>query len=222
MGRKNQSWNERQQALRQALGRPAEHAQALELFLQQHAWLHASQLTQAAEPTLDDELWQGLTEPIFRRIPSGGEHSIAWCLWHLARIEDLTMNLLLAGKAQLFLSENWQAALKTGVQETGNALDSAAMARLSAEVDMQALRAYRLEVGRRTRQNVAELSPLDLKQPVSPVRLQQALDEGAVAKEAYGLIEYWGGLTGAGLLLMPPTRHLLVHLNEALRLKKKK
>jgi hypothetical protein len=36
-----------------------------------------------------------------------------------------------------------------------------------------------------------------------------------------GVIGYWGGLTGAGLLLMPPTRHNLVHLNEMLKIKAK-
>jgi hypothetical protein len=35
------------------------------------------------------------------------------------------------------------------------------------------------------------------------------------------VLEYWGGLTYAGLLLMPPTRHNFIHLNEALRVKKK-
>jgi hypothetical protein len=52
--------------------------------------------------------------------------------------------------------------------------------------------------------------------------LQQVLDEGAVVQEAQGLLDYWGGLNIAGLLLMPPTRHNFVHLNEALRIKQKR
>ena len=46
--------------------------------------------------------------------------------------------------------------------------------------------------------------------------------EGAVAKEARDLIDYWGKRRIAGLLLMPATRHNLVHLNEALRLKRRR
>ena len=46
-------------------------------------------------------------------------------------------------------------------------------------------------------------------------------DEGAVVEGARGLLDYWGGLTIAGLLLMPPTRHNFVHLNEAWMLKGK-
>ena len=33
------------------------------------------------------------------------------------------------------------------------------------------------------------------------------------------LVEYWSTRTIAGLLLMPATRHPLVHLNEAMRIK---
>jgi len=58
-----------------------------------------------------------------------------------------------------------------------------------------------------------------LKQKVDPIRLQQALDEGAVVEAARGIVDYWSRRTIAGLLLMPATRHSLVHLNEALRLK---
>ena len=68
---------------------------------------------------------------------------------------------------------------------------------------------------------ISGLSPEDLKKKVDPQRLQRVLAEGAVEPAAMGLIEYWGGRSVAGLLLMPPTRHNFVHLNEALRLKQK-
>jgi hypothetical protein len=45
------------------------------------------------------------------------------------------------------------------------------------------------------------------------------MDEGAVVAAAKGVVEYWGRRNTAGLLLMPATRHNLVHLNEALWLK---
>ena len=48
------------------------------------------------------------------------------------------------------------------------------------------------------------------------------MTEGAVVEEARDLIDYWGKRTIAGLLLMPATRHNLVHLNEALRLKRRR
>lgn len=56
---------------------------------------------------------------------------------------------------------------------------------------------------------------------VKPSRLQRVLDEGAVVEAARDLTEYWGRRDIAGLLLMPATRHNLVHLNESLKIKRK-
>ncbi len=156
-----------------------------------------------------------------RCIPPGGEHSIAWLFWHIARIEDVTMNVLVAGRPQLLLQNGWLERLEVAARHTGNAMSLQAVADLSATLDLDALRLYRLEVGRQTRQIVMQLSPEALQHKVDPARLQQLVDEGAVVQAARGLIDYWGSLKVAGLLLMPPTRHNFVHLNEALRIKKK-
>ena len=55
---------------------------------------------------------------------------------------------------------------------------------------------------------------------MEPHRIQNVLDEGAVIPEAMEVICYWGSRTIAGLLLMPATRHNVLHLNEALRIRK--
>ena len=48
------------------------------------------------------------------------------------------------------------------------------------------------------------------------------MDEGAVDEIASWLIDYWSKRNIAELLLMPATRHNLVHLNKCLRLKHKR
>jgi hypothetical protein len=65
------------------------------------------------------------------------------------------------------------------------------------------------------------MGPKQWKQQVDSVRLKRVLDEGAVTPEAIEIINYWGKRTTAGLLLMPPTRHNFLHLNEAMRIKRK-
>jgi len=86
---------------------------------------------------------------------------------------------------------------------------------------MEALRAYRLAVGSRTQEIVKGFQPSDLKRKMLPERLQQVAQEGAVVPAASGIIDFWGRHNVAGLLMMPASRHPFVHLNEALRLKKK-
>ena len=47
------------------------------------------------------------------------------------------------------------------------------------------------------------------------------IEEGAVIDSASVVTDYWSKRTIAGLFLMPATRHNIVHLNEALQLKKR-
>ncbi len=212
-------WNQQQKELRSALASPGEHQKALELFHSQHAALHSSALAESEAWSLADEVWKDLSADIARRIPRNCEHSIVWNMWHLARIEDVTMNVLVAGGPQIMLEDDWLPRLGVAARDTGNAMDEQAIAKLSAAMDIAELRAYRVAVGRGTRKIVGRLEPDELKQKVDPARLQRLLDEGAVVEAAMGLIDYWSKRTITGLLLMPPTRHNMVHLNEAWRLK---
>ena len=183
--------------------------------------VHSAAMSLMGLWSFEDEVWQGLTEIEIREIPSGGEHSIAWMFWHMTRIEDVTMNLLLAGSPQLGDQDGWFIQLTTPFRDTGNAMDRVDIAALSTTIDIDALRAYRIAVGRRTREIVKQSQHIELKRKVDPNHLKRVLDEGAIVEGARGLLDYWGGLTHAGLLLMPPTRHNFIHLNEAQRIKQK-
>ena len=215
------SWNERQQALRQALSRPEEHQPAITLFLMQHAMVHTAGMSQSGLWSFEDEIWEGLSAEELRRIPPRQEHSIAWLVWHITRIEDVTMNLLAAGRPQLFRREDWQPRLKITAADTGNATQEQDIAQLSGTIDLEALQAYRLAVGRNTREIVQNLGEGQLKTKVDPTRLAKISAEDAVVPAAQEILDYWGGLTIAGLLLMPPTRHSFIHLNEAQRVRQK-
>lgn len=195
---------------------------AMDLFFRQHAMLHSAQISQDPIWSFADAILDNMPVEHIRRIPHHCDHSIAWCFWHMARVEDITMNVLVAGSSQVIYQDNWLDHLGSPFQDTGNALNETDMIQFSAQVDIEALRAYRLSVGRRTREIVRQLAPTDLETKVAPIRIQRIVSERAVNQEAQGIIAYWSKRNIAGLLLMPATRHNLVHLNEALRLKGKK
>lgn len=215
-------WNQQQKELRHALERGEDYREATEVFLSQHAMVHSANMSQAGLWSFEDEIWQYLTEETTRRIPKNCHHSIAWNIWHLARIEDVTMNLLVADSPQCLYQENWNERMKITDLHTGNGMSDEEIVTFSATVDIEALRAYRITVGRRTREIVQQLQPEDFKRKVEASRLQHIRDEGAMRESAEGILEYWGKRTIAGLLLMPPTRHNFLHLNEALRLKQRR
>lgn len=215
-------WNQHQKEFRQALLSFEEHEKALGLFMVQHGVLHSAALDETLPYSYEDEILSGMTDYQVRRIPVNCEQSVAWNLWHIARIEDVTMNVLVAGGSQLFLSEGWFERLRIAARDTGNMMSEDAIRLLSSTIDLEHLRGYRLAVGRRTREVVNGLSVGEIKKKVDSARLQRVLVEGAVVEDAMGLIEYWGGRTIAGLLLMPATRHICVHLNESMRLKQRR
>ena len=184
--------------------------------------LHAASMAQSELWSFEDEILNDMSDAQIRRIPQNCEHSVTWCIWHIARIEDVTMNLLVAGSPQVLHRQPWLERMKLTADDTGNEMAEEAMARLGDTVDIEALRAYRVAVGRRTREIVQQLEPEALKQKVDPIRVQQVIDQGAVVEDAKEIVDYWSRRTIAGLLLMPATRHNLVHLNEALRLKQRR
>jgi hypothetical protein len=216
------TWNEQQQVLRRLLRSPDDFQPAIDLFLRQHAMVHSAEMVEARLWSFEDEVWNGLCPAVARRIPAGREHSIAWITWHITRIEDATMTMLVAGGGQLLHGGHWYERLKVAARDTGNLMSVVDIALLSAEIDLAVLRQYRIAVGRQTQAVVQRLSPPELAQKVTPTRLNQLIDQGVVIPEAVNVLAYWGGLTIAGLLLMPPTRHNFIHLNEAMRLKSKK
>lgn len=212
-----QYWNRQFKTLQDTWPKPTNFEDCIKVCLDIHAMVHTAVMSNAGLWSFEDELWEGMSEEAFRKSHKG-DQSIAWKLWHATRIEDITMNILIAGEPQIVYVGDWFEKMGITVHDTGNAMNEEEIGALSKSIDMQALREYRLAVGRKTRSIIESLKPEDLKLNIESSRLQRVLDEGAVVKEAMGVIEYWGSKTIAGLLLMPATRHNFVHLNESMRL----
>jgi hypothetical protein len=216
-------WGLKQKLLRDILLDRDKFNEAIALCLEQHAMIHSSGLSQLDRVTFEDELWSDLDEKNFRTMPTPQDETIAWNLWHLTRIEDIAMNILIKGEMQVINEFNWLDLLNISVCDTGNAMTDEEIIDLSSKINMQELRRYRMTVGRRTQEIIQSLLPTDLKKKMKPDRLQRILDEGGVlnVEGANWLIDFWGKKNVAGILLMPITRHQMVHMNESMRLKKK-
>jgi hypothetical protein len=92
---------QQQTELRRIIMKPGQFNLALDLFLNLHARLHSRKMVQAEPWSLEDEILDDMAEERVRRIPPGECHSVAWLIWHIARCEDVTMNLLVAGTPQV-------------------------------------------------------------------------------------------------------------------------
>jgi hypothetical protein len=214
--------NKQQTDLRKIITSFTQYEKSIELFCRQHAMLHSAKMAQMDLWSFEDAILDDMTENQIRRIPQNCEHSVAWCIWHIARIEDVAMNMVVAGTPQIFSQDDWPVQMKVTFRDAGNDMTEAEIRSLSTIIDIEALRAYRAAVGRRTRQIVQALQPEDLKKRADPQRIQRVMEEGALAEASRGIAEYWSKRDITGLLLMPASRHQIVHLNEALNLKKKR
>jgi len=213
-------WNAHQHLLQEALSDPMSTPMWRSLFLDQHGQMHSSKVSNNVAWSFEDEVLTGLNDAALRAVPSKVGHSIAWILFHLARCEDVTMNILVAGFDQVFENQGWKGKLHTSIEHTGNELDGEEIKTFSNKIDLDALKAYRCAVGISTRQVVGQLAPEELGKKVDPARILKVRQSGAVLPAADGIVDYWSKRTIAGLLLMPPTRHCFTHLNEGLRIRK--
>ncbi|HEY6540251.1 MAG TPA: DinB family protein [Ktedonobacteraceae bacterium] len=93
-----QYWNQQQQVFRQALMSKNDHQETIRLFLGQHAMVHSAEMSRSEVWSFEDEICEGLSDTQLRSRPRGVTNSIVWLMWHIARIEDVTMNMLVAGR----------------------------------------------------------------------------------------------------------------------------
>lgn len=212
-----QYWNRQFKILQDTWPKPDDFENCISICLELHAMVHSKTLTQECPVSFEDELWEKFDEGKFRQYHAG-DQSIVWKLWHSSRIEDMTMNVLISGRNQVFNECSWYDKLNIKARDTGNAMDEAEITEMSRTADIGALKEYRRAVAEKTRTVIKALEPNDLKRKVEQSRLDLLLSDGSVVQAAAGLLDYWGKKTCSGLLLMPATRHNLVHINESLRL----
>ncbi|WP_042150027.1 DinB family protein [Paucisalibacillus sp. EB02] len=217
-------WNEDHKKLKEIILKSDKHEQVIQLFLTQHSLLYSSLSNQIDQVTLEGELLRGLDEAIFRQYPVTNpdtKNSIAWHLWHIARIEDMTMNILVADGQQVLESSNWQEKMNIPFVHSGNDMSEEDVSVLSSSIDFEALLEYRIAVGKQTQEVISSLIPGQFQMKVEAKRIKRLFDEDAVLQQSQWLAEYWSKKTIAGLVLMPATRHNFLHINKCIRIKEK-
>ncbi|QQO10270.1 DinB family protein [Breznakiella homolactica] len=214
-------WNPKFEALKKSSRNTKNYRETIGLTLELHSLVHFSDMSGYTGKTFYDEIWDGLSEEVFRYVPPKKGMSIAWYLWHLNRIEDLVSNILINDSKQVF-NKTWQKKLKTKFTDTGNAMDRTQVTAFSAEVGMQELYDYTNAVGRQTEKILKSLGPEDLSRKPEQGSLDRLLPEGGLTEEegSIWLRDFWGKKTVAGLMMLPLTRHHLMHIPQCLAIKK--
>ena len=164
---------------------------------------------------LVDGLFGSLSEAQLRARPHPGVNTVAWLLWHSARIEDVALNRFLSDRPQV-LGE-WLERLAVLRRDVGTGMSDAEVDELSARIDLHALRGYWEAVTARTLATLETLRGSDLEAPVPGGRVRSVvLSEGVVAPGAEWLTEFWaGGRSRAWVLAQTALLHPYGHYYEA-------
>lgn len=107
----------------------------------------------------------GLSPEQVHFVPQGESHSIAWVMWHAARIEDLFFQQVFQGKQQEWEAGGW--AERTGLPAqgfgTGQSTEDAKAVRIK---DLTAFSEYASRVAELTRQYLDTITDADLTREV--------------------------------------------------------
>lgn len=216
-------WNKDIKQLREIILKQDKMEESKSLTLSLHSMVHSSEMSGLMIKTFEDELWEDLDEHTFRSATNEKGRTIAYGLWHSTRIEDITMNMLVSGDEQVFILGNWKEKINSTIVDTGNAMTGDEILEFSKNINMLELKNYRIAVGRKSQEIIRNLTNGDMKRKFEKHRLQHVINEGAVldVEASNWLIDFWGRKSVSGIILMPVTRHHVVHLNESFSAKKK-
>ena len=181
-----------------------------DLFLTQHSAVHTVAVggnkVSAAERVLN-----GLSDEQMRVRPREDLNSIAWLVWHIARAEDIFLNPVLAGRDQVF-DDAWMKRLGVSRKDFGIGMKSPEVSDLTKSMNIDALREYRDEVGKRTREIVGGFQPQDWEGQIPQSALERAAGEGAFPPP---MVQAFTGRPRAGVLSGIALFHPAGHFGEA-------
>lgn len=174
------------------------------------------------------EFRETLDKKDFSAIPfmnAKGYHSktIAYSLYHIFRIEDITANTLIKKDTQIFFSGDYQQRMNSPIITTGNELVGQEISEFSKKLDIDELYRYISDVDNFTTSLLKSLTYTDMKTKMTANDKDSLIKLKTVSEDenAVWLIDYWCGKDIRGLIQMPLSRHWIMHIEAALRIKNK-
>lgn len=188
----------------------------LTFFLVQHGHLHSAEV--GGGESYFDRVFGGLTDDQMRARPDGGLNSLVWLLWHMARTEDASVNLVVSDGRQV-LDDDWARRMNVRWRTIGTGMSDGEAGEVTKRSDVDAVRAYRNTVGRRTRDVVRALRPEAWDEIVGFTDTARAAGAGAYAPNTAWVdgVGYrpWQGHSRGAQLAGSAIRHNAMHLGEA-------
>ena len=184
-----------------------------DFYLWEHAHVHSSSVAANEAINLEDLVCDGLSDDELRVVPHGQSNSIVWLLWHIARSEDVGINVMLAGDDQV-LDDEWCRRMRIDDRDIGTGHNADDVKRISDRCDLEAVRGYRHAVGARSREVFVQLEDSSLDGRVDDAIVERAVAAGAFHPRGSWVADFWRGKQRRFFLWLG-TGHSYMHLQEA-------
>ena len=184
-------------------------------FLVTHADLHSREV--AGRDTYFDRIFGSLSDDVMRVRPGKGLNSLVWLLWHMARTEDASVNLVVTNGRQVF-DDDWIRRMNAPWRVIGTGMTDDEVGELTTRSDVAAVRAYRDAVGRRTQEVVRALRPDAWDEPVAFADTARANAAGVFRTGWQDGVGYrgWQDQSRGARLNGGALRHNAMHMGEAI------
>lgn len=188
----------------------------LGFFLNQHAAVHGRAVSGRA--FLAERVLGEPTGEQMRARPGPGLNSLVWLVWHMARTEDVAVNLVVARREQV-LDDGWLRRMNVPWRDIGTGMTEAEVAEMTAGADVDAVRAYRTAVGVRTREVVPALPAGAWDEIIGHEDIERAAATGAFRDWVAGAAYPWLGWSRGDQISSSAIRHNAGHLGEAVTIR---
>lgn len=149
--------------------------------------------------------------------------TIAYSIWHMARIEDITAHTLIVNDKQVLFKGSHSEEIGSPIITTGNELVGDEIVTFSKGLNIAGLLRYAGDVRASTDELLRDLSFDDTKRGFDDEDRRRIIASRCVSEDenAVWLIDYWCGKDVSGIIRMPFTRHLIMHIEAMMRIARK-
>lgn len=149
--------------------------------------------------------------------------TIAYSIWHMARIEDITAHTLIVNDKQVLFKGSHSEEIGSPIITTGNELVGDEIVTFSKGLNIAGLLRYAGDVRASTDELLRDLSFDDTKRGFYDEDRRRIIASRCVSEDenAVWLIDYWCGKDVSGIIRMPFTRHLIMHIEAMMRIARK-
>jgi hypothetical protein len=212
----NKDWSEKNKEIQKLLSKEATFKEAIQ------------KLIEFREELFQQITWivKGYPEEAFYKLPFAGAkgyHSktLAYSIWHIFRIEDIVAHEMIAEDEQILFSEKFHKKTASPIITTGNELEGEDIAEFSKKLNVKELYLYAKAVKDSSDKILSQLQYKDLKRKFNEDTKQKLIESKCVSEDenAFWLIDYWCGKDVKGLIMMPFSRHWIMHIEAMQRIK---